>query len=98
LWKDPADSSSLRVNPLSLRRAQPSLPMTIGVGAASFARGGRFVLAGFLLCLEKHSLQYTGLPSVGLNGTNAVFPQSVHLASNIVFCDMFSPRLNLTGN
>jgi hypothetical protein len=28
------------------------------------------------LCLGKHSLQYTGLPSVGLNGTSVSTPQS----------------------
>ena len=28
------------------------------------------------LCLGRHSLQYTGLPSVGLNGTSVSTPQS----------------------
>jgi hypothetical protein len=37
------------------------------------------------LRFEKHALQYTGLPSLGLKGTVAFLPQSSHLISNILF-------------
>jgi hypothetical protein len=41
---------------------------------------------GFL-CFGKQSLQYTGLPSVGTNGTSHSFPQSEH----VVLCISLGP-------
>ncbi len=46
------------------------------------------------LCLAKHSLQYTGLPAVGLNGTVAVLPQSLHFISVETPSDMLVNPIN----
>ena len=40
------------------------------------------------LCFEKQSLQYTGRPSVGWNGTLQGFPQEAQTASNISRCEL----------
>jgi hypothetical protein len=40
---------------------------------------GRDAKLPFTLRLEKHSLQYTGLPEAGLNGTSQFFPQSAQI-------------------
>jgi len=41
--------------------------------------------------LLKHSLQYTGLPSVGLNGTSVSFPQSAQIALCISLGGLLNP-------
>ncbi len=53
---------------------------------------------GFL-CFGKQSLQYTGLPSAGLNGTSHSFPQSAQVAlcisrgpSKDLLCPPLLPR------
>jgi hypothetical protein len=53
-----------------------------GCGAGTGAEGlisGRGAKLPFALRLEKHSLQYTGLPAAGLNGTSQFFPQSAQI-------------------
>jgi len=49
-----------------------------------------------VLCLLKQSRQYTGLPAVGLKGTVAVLPQSLHLISVLVCWDIICYPVNLS--
>jgi len=65
------------VSPEFLRASmnfRPERPGRSSVPVQNF-RGGR--------CFWKQSLQYTGRPSVGLNGTSQSFPQSEHFAGCI---------------
>jgi hypothetical protein len=51
-----------------------------------------------VLCLAKHSLQYTGLPAVGLKGTVAALPQSLHLISVTVLSGLCDIKLLHTNS